>query len=157
MRYAYAITSALLLGGTAATLALQTPSLAQDAQNEPGSMVAMSAPRPGAPMSFADLASRLQPSVVNISTTQRIQVNGNPLAGTPFGDLFGGGDANGGRPVTREAQSLGSGFIISADGYIVTNNHVISGGDGRGAAVVSSIKVTLPVLVQPFESVTVTV
>lgn len=144
MRYAYAITSALLLGGTAATLALQTPSLAQDAQNEPGSMVAMSAPRPGAPMSFADLASRLQPSVVNISTTQRIQVNGNPLAGTPFGDLFGGGDANGGRPVTREAQSLGSGFIISADGYIVTNNHVISGGDGRGAAVVSSIKVTLP-------------
>lgn len=144
MRYAYAITSALLLGGTAATLALQSPGGAQTAQNEPGAMVAMSAPRPGAPMSFADLASRLQPAVVNISTTQRVQVNSNPLAGTPFGDLFGGGDANGGRPVTREAQSLGSGFIISADGYIVTNNHVISGGEGRGAAAVSSIKVTLP-------------
>ncbi len=144
MRYAYAITSALLLGATAATLALQSPGNAQNAQNEPGSIAAASAPRPGAPMSFADLAARLQPAVVNISTTQRVQVNANPLAGTPFGDLFGGGDANGGRPVTREAQSLGSGFIISTDGYIVTNNHVISGGEGPGAAAVSAIKVTLP-------------
>jgi serine protease Do len=94
-------------------------------------------------MSFADLAARLQPAVVNISTRQRVQVQTNPFAGTPFGDLFGG-DA-GGRPVTREAQSLGSGFIISSDGYIVTNNHVISA-DGRpGArAVVSQITVTLP-------------
>ncbi len=150
MRYAYAITAALLLGGTAATLALQGPGSAQTAQNEPGAIVATSAPRPGAPMSFADLAAKLQPAVVNISTTQKVELQqSNPFAGTPFGDLFGGGPSGGGgKPITREAQSLGSGFIISADGYIVTNNHVISAGGGeRGQqlnAVVTGITVTLP-------------
>ena len=138
VRYAYAITSALLIGGASAALVLQNPAGAQTAQNEPGAIQA-SVPRAGAPMSFADMVAKLQPAVVNISTTQRVQVQTNPFAGTPFGDLFGG--QQGGRPVTRQAQSLGSGFIISADGYIVTNSHVISAGQ-RGA-VVESIKVML--------------
>lgn len=139
VRYAYAITSALLIGGASAALVLQNPAGAQTAQNEPGAIQA-SVPRAGAPMSFADMVAKLQPAVVNISTTQRVQVQANnPFAGTPFGELFGG--QQGGRPVTRQAQSLGSGFIISADGYIVTNNHVISAGQ-RGA-VVESIKVML--------------
>ncbi|WP_343519752.1 Do family serine endopeptidase [Sphingomonas sp.] len=139
MRYAYAITSALLIGGASAALVMQNPAGAQTAQNEPGAISA-AAPRAGAPMSFAEMVAKLQPAVVNISTTQRVQVSSNPFAGTPFGDLFGG--QQGGRPVTRQAESLGSGFIVSADGYIVTNNHVISAGQ-RGA-VVESIKVTLP-------------
>ena len=134
MRYAYAITAALLLGG--ATIALTSNSstvIAQTAQNE-GSSAAASR---GGPMSFANMVERLQPAVVNISTRQRVQVQ-NPFAGTPFGGLFGFGD----QPQTRQAQSLGSGFIISSDGYVVTNNHVVAPG-ARGATV-DTITVTLP-------------
>ncbi|KQM86953.1 protease [Sphingomonas sp. Leaf23] len=143
MRYAYAITSALLLGGAAATLTLN-PSDAQTAQNEPGAINAVSAPRAGAPMSFADMVTRLSPAVVNISTTQRITVQqqANPFSGTPFEQFFGGrGGGGGATPRTQEAQSLGSGFLISSDGYIVTNNHVVSA--GAEGATVESITVTL--------------
>lgn len=139
MRYAYAITTALLLGGAAATMTLQPALDAQTAQNDKPAFKAAT-PRAGAPMSFADMVATLQPAVVNISTTQRVQVQTNPFAGLPFGDLFGGGGGNG-KPVTRQAESLGSGFLISADGYVVTNNHVISAG-AKGATV-ESIKVTL--------------
>ncbi|MDP1028288.1 Do family serine endopeptidase [Sphingomonas sp. KR1UV-12] len=143
MRYAYAITGALLLGGATATLALQ-PTSAQTAQNEPGTIQA-AAPRPGAPMSFADMVAKLQPAVVNISTKQSIQAprqQANPFAGTPFENFFGQMPGQGGgQPQRREGQSLGSGFIISADGYVVTNNHVVAPAQG---ATVESITVTLP-------------
>ncbi|MCX8476933.1 MAG: Do family serine endopeptidase [Sphingomonas sp.] len=139
MRYAYALTTALALSGAAAAMTLNHAG-AQTAQNEPGAIQA-AAPRAGAPMSFADMVAKLQPAVVNISTTQRVQVNTNPFAGTPFEGLVPQGQG-GGQPVTRQAESLGSGFVISADGYVVTNNHVISAGQ-RGA-VVESITVTFP-------------
>ncbi|MBB3911974.1 Do family serine endopeptidase [Sphingomonas desiccabilis] len=140
MRYAYALTSALLLGGTAAAFSFQPPAGAQTAQNEPGA-IASTAPRAGAPMSFADLVARLQPAVVNISTTQRVTVQqSNPFAGTPFEQFFGS-PRGGAGPRTQEAQSLGSGFLISADGYVVTNNHVVSA--GTASAVVETITVTL--------------
>ena len=135
MRYAYAITTALLLGGAASSLALQLPANAQTAQNEPGT-IAAAAPKAGAPMSFADMVAKLQPAVVNISTKQKVQVSAND---NPLTQLFGGDDNNG-QPVTREGQSLGSGFIISPEGYIVTNAHVITAAN-RGK--VESITVTL--------------
>ena len=140
MRYSYGLTSALLLGGAALTLATGYPAGAQVAQND-DSQMARVVPRAGAPESFADLTAQLQPAVVNISTRQRILVaTQNPFAGTPFEGLFGNRGGSPGQPQTREAQSLGSGFIISADGYIVTNNHVIAP-QGRGE--VEEITVTL--------------
>ena len=79
------------------------------------------------PDSFADLAERLMPSVVNISTTQTIKTNANPLPfqfppGSPFEEMFK--DFN--QPTERKASSLGSGFIINKNGTIITNNHVIN-------------------------------
>lgn len=138
VRYAYGVTTALLLAGSALTLTTGFPAGAQVAQNDQAQMQSF-VPRGGAPASFADLTQQLQPAVVNISTRQRVKVqNNNPFAGTPFGDLFGGGQ--GGQPQTREAQSLGSGFLVSADGYVVTNNHVITA-EGQGE--IESITVTM--------------
>lgn len=138
MRYAYGVTTALLVGGAAVTLATGYPAGAQVAQNDDSALSRM-VPRAGAPGSFADLTEQLQPAVVNISTTQRVSVPNNPFAGTPFADLFGRRGQGEGQ--TRQASSLGSGFLISADGYIVTNNHVINPPSGN--AELESVTVTM--------------
>ena len=78
------------------------------------------------PASFADLAERLMPSVVNISTTQTVKTTSNPFPfqfppGSPFEDMF----REFGTPQERKSSALGSGFIIDEKGIVVTNNHVI--------------------------------
>ncbi|MDB2485628.1 Do family serine endopeptidase [Candidatus Pelagibacter bacterium] len=80
-----------------------------------------------APASFADLAEKLMPSVVNISTTTTVVTNSNPFPGfefppgSPFADMF----KEFGTPQTRKSAALGSGFIIDEKGIVITNNHVI--------------------------------
>ena len=80
------------------------------------------------PGSFADLAEKLMPSVVNISTTTTITTKSNPFPfqfppGSPFKDMFEGA------PQERQTSALGSGFIIDESGIVITNNHVIKGAD----------------------------
>jgi serine protease Do len=127
VRYAYAVTTALLMAGGAVALVNGNPVTAQTglAVSEQNNL----APG-GAPSSFADLAAQLQPAVVNIATRQKVQVatSMNPLTGER-------------RPVTQDQASGGSGFLISADGYIVTNNHVVAGGPAGEA--VDRVTVTL--------------
>jgi serine protease Do len=97
-----------------------------------------------APDSFADLAAKLLPSVVNISTTQTLKTAGGDLGGpdapqfppgSPFEEFFHDflerNLPKGEHPelAPRKATSLGSGFVIDPAGYIVTNNHVIADAD----------------------------
>ena len=104
--------------------------------------------------SYAPVLKRAAPSVVNIYSTRTVRLRRMPLMNPFFNDpmfrqFFGpgegdsqgggrGGNGRGGQTFTRKEQSLGSGVIVSADGYILTANHVVEGADPDG------VKVALP-------------
>ncbi len=111
-----------LLLGSAVIAAFSLPSLAQ----EESTVFEIVNPDDTRPMSFADLAEEVSPAVVNISTSMVVAGNLMPegLApeGSPFEEFF---NEFGGNNMPRREGALGAGFVISSDGYVVTNNHVI--------------------------------
>ncbi|SDW29849.1 serine protease Do [Albimonas donghaensis] len=136
------LTATLAMAAVAAgaLLAFQPAPQANAQQAQPPSTgQQLGGPQPaGAPTSFADLAERLSPAVVNISTTTKVAQPDRPRGpnlpeNSPFRELFpelfGENGPGGGGGPARPRGSLGSGFVISADGYLVTNNHVIDGAD----------------------------
>jgi Do/DeqQ family serine protease len=102
---------ALLAAGSASAQAVAQPQLPDTARVVPASAV-------GLKQSFAPIVKRAAPAVVNISSKRTVRVRTDP-----FFEMFGAGI-----PRNRVEGSLGSGVIVRADGVIVTNNHVIEGG-----------------------------
>jgi len=94
-----------------------------------------------APISFAPVIKRVEPSVVNIYSTMTVKERPNPLLNDPFlrrffGDQFG----DQGQPRERKAESLGSGVIVSPDGYILTADHVVEGAESVKVALATGEK-----------------
>nr|WP_089902713.1 trypsin-like peptidase domain-containing protein [Loktanella fryxellensis] len=123
-----ALSTALVLSQTLPAAAQVDPATtpAETTEALPGSVA-------DRPLTFADLAAQVSPSVVNITTSTTVAGNdglqGIVPEGSPFEDFFNDLENGPGGGGPQRSSALGSGFVISEDGFIVTNNHVIEGAD----------------------------
>ncbi len=120
--------------GAALGFSQVAPLAAQDTAVTPDAEAQSTADAPEAarPLTFADLAEQVSPAVVNITTSTMVSAPAGPQGivpeGSPFEEFFRDFQDRG-DSAPRRSSALGSGFVISADGYVVTNKHVIEGAD----------------------------
>jgi serine protease Do len=122
----------------AATGLTEPPPLEKEAQRLPGAVATTASGGPD----FTRVAGQAVKGVANISSLQIVRGRQSPYSSDPFFRYFFGDDDVFGAPRDRRSMSLGSGVIISADGYVVTNNHVIGESNGRGIR--TEVTIALP-------------